>query len=137
MTTKFQKGKSGNPKGKPVGAKDKRTELRELLKPHSEKLIQKAVDLAMEGDQAALKMCLDRICPALKSQAPLITLPLTATDEAGRASEVFQAMIQGEVPPDTGRDIISSIAAILKAKEVSEIEKRVITLEQLVTGDYS
>ena len=46
----FKKGQSGNPAGKPKGAKDKRTELRELLKPHAEKLVKKAVDMALAGD---------------------------------------------------------------------------------------
>jgi hypothetical protein len=39
---RFQKGHSGNRAGKPKGAKDKRTELRALLQPHAEALVQKA-----------------------------------------------------------------------------------------------
>ncbi|CAJ0691643.1 hypothetical protein KXR69_16090 [Ralstonia holmesii] len=50
----FQKGQSGNPAGKPKGAKDKRTALRELLQPHAEQLVQKAVKLALDGDTTAL-----------------------------------------------------------------------------------
>ena len=64
---KFEKGKSGNPKGKPKGAKDKRTELRALLEPHAPALIQKAVDMALAGDTVALKLCLDRIIPSMRS----------------------------------------------------------------------
>ena len=63
----FQKGQSGNPSGRPKGTKDKRTELRELLQPHAPALIEKAVEMALEGDTTALKMCLDRIIPAMRS----------------------------------------------------------------------
>jgi len=63
----FQKGQSGNPSGRPKGAKDKRTELRELLQPHAPALIEKAVEMALDGDTTALKMCLDRIIPAMRS----------------------------------------------------------------------
>lgn len=63
----FQKGQSGNPEGRPKGTKDKRTELRELLQPHAPALVEKAVELALQGDTTALKMCLDRIIPVMRS----------------------------------------------------------------------
>ena len=50
---KYTKGKSGNPKGRPRGIRDKRVELRSLLEPHAAELVQKAVELAKDGDSAA------------------------------------------------------------------------------------
>jgi len=64
----FQKGQSGNPAGRPKGSRDKRTELRELLEPHAEELVLRAVNMALEGDITALKMCLDRLIPAYRSE---------------------------------------------------------------------
>jgi hypothetical protein len=66
---RFQKGQSGNPAGKPKGARDKRTELRALLHPHAEALVNKAVDLALAGDTTALRICVDRIIPPVRSDA--------------------------------------------------------------------
>lgn len=63
----FQRGKSGNPAGRPKGSKDKRTELRALLEPHAPALVQKAVEQALDGDTAALKLCLDRLIPPVRS----------------------------------------------------------------------
>lgn len=63
----FKKGQSGNPSGRPKGTKDKRTELRELLRPHAPVLVEKAVEMALDGDTTALKICLDRIIPAMRS----------------------------------------------------------------------
>ena len=57
---KFAKGQTGNPAGKPKGAKDKRTELRALLDPHKEALAAKGVELALGGDTTALRSCIDR-----------------------------------------------------------------------------
>src|SRR4051812_21410410 len=64
----FKKGRSGNPRGKPKGAKDKRTALRGLLQPHERELVQKAVDLALAGDTTALRMCMDRLMPPLRAR---------------------------------------------------------------------
>jgi len=65
---KFQPGESGNPSGRPKGSPDSRTVLRELLKPHAVELVQKAVDMALEGNVQALKLCLDRCIPPLRSE---------------------------------------------------------------------
>lgn len=63
----FVKGRSGNPLGRPVGSTDKRTALRELLEPHAENLVNKVVELALQGDVTAIKICLDRLIPTVKS----------------------------------------------------------------------
>jgi len=58
------KGQSGNPAGRPKGAKNKTTLAAEsLLKDHAEAITQKVIDLALQGDLLALKMCLDRLLP--------------------------------------------------------------------------
>jgi len=59
----YQKGHSGNPAGRPPGLPDKRTVLRELLAPHAEALVAKVVALALAGDTAALRICIDRLIP--------------------------------------------------------------------------
>lgn len=63
----FKPGQSGNPAGRPKGAKNRSTELRSLLEPHAPALVEKAVQMALEGDTVALKLCLDRIIPTMRS----------------------------------------------------------------------
>jgi len=60
----FKPGQSGNPRGKPKGARHKATlAALELLDGEAEALTRKAVDLALEGDTTALRLCLERIAP--------------------------------------------------------------------------
>ena len=63
--TKFKPGISGNPKGRPKGARDKRTELRSLLEPHAKDLVEKVVELAKGGDTTAIRLCLERLIPPI------------------------------------------------------------------------
>ena len=59
---RFQKGRSGNPAGKPKGARHRATLAAEaLLDGEAEELTRKAVELALAGDVIALRLCLDRI----------------------------------------------------------------------------
>ena len=57
----FQKGQSGNPAGKPKGARNKATlAVEALLDGEAEELTRKAIELAKAGDIPALRICLDR-----------------------------------------------------------------------------
>jgi len=62
----FQPGQSGNPNGRPKNIVDKRTELRRLLEPHANDLVNKLVELARAGEPTALKLCIERLLPRVK-----------------------------------------------------------------------
>jgi len=64
----YNKGQSGNPNGRPKGISDKRTELRELLKSHAKSLVETAIQRALEGDTAVLKLWLERLMAPLCSR---------------------------------------------------------------------
>ena len=66
---KLYKGmKSLNPNGRPKGSMNKFTALsRELMSTKGPEIVQKVVDLALEGDRTCLKMCMDRIIPTTKA----------------------------------------------------------------------
>jgi len=60
--------KSLNPNGRPKGSVNKYTALsRELMSNKGPEIVQKVIDLALEGDRTCLKMCMDRILPTTKS----------------------------------------------------------------------
>ena len=53
----FQKGQSGNPRGRPAGSRNNATLACEaLLEGQAEALTQKAVEMALAGDTVALKI---------------------------------------------------------------------------------
>ncbi len=59
----FQKGQSGNPAGKPRGCRSKAALLAEaLFDGEAEKIVRKAIELALGGDVTALRIVLDRSC---------------------------------------------------------------------------
>ena len=58
----FAKGNAINLAGKPKGPRHKTTlAIEALLEGEAEALTRKAVELALEGDVTALRLCLDRI----------------------------------------------------------------------------
>jgi len=131
MTTKFKPGKSGNPAGRKPGSKDKRTELRELLRPHAADLINKAVEMALAGDSAAMRICIDRIVPTLKSTSESVSaaLPIIGTlDE--QASAIFKFAASGDISTDNAAQLINMLSSQCRIKEVTDFETRLQALEK-------
>ena len=67
--SQFKPGQSGNPSGRPKGARNKSTVAAEaLLDGESEALTRRCIDLEMEGDPTALRLCLSRILPVKRER---------------------------------------------------------------------
>ena len=82
----FQKGQSGNPAGKPKGARHKTTLLAErLMQDDAERIVNAVITAACNGDMTAAKIILDRICPPRRSRP--FHLPAIERDEDSLAAK--------------------------------------------------
>jgi hypothetical protein len=128
----FARGKSGNPAGKPPGTLNKATlAAQTLLDGEAEALTRKAVDLALEGSMAALRLCLERICPPRKERPLAVKLPVIdgAAELPRLTSALLAAVGRGELEPGQAAALASLVAHHGKALELSELEKRISALE--------
>jgi Family of unknown function (DUF5681) len=72
----FEKGRSGNPAGRPRGARNKATLAAEaLFDSEAEALSRKAVELALGGSEGALRLCLDRIIAPRRERPIQLAVP--------------------------------------------------------------
>lgn len=126
----FKKGQSGNPKGKPKGAKDKRTALRELLKPHAPKLVKRAVDLALDGDTTALRMCLDRLVPPLPAESPAVEIKAKPDDLAKAGQAILGEAFAGKISPSVAQQLLRSLHTHIQVTKVEKVEKRLEAIEE-------
>ena len=103
----FAKGSSGNPHGRPPGARNKSTlAAQALLDARSEEIADRAITLALDGNALALKLCFERIVPRPREAAIAIDLPPVVTiDECNTAiATAIAAAAAGElsVAPSAG-----------------------------------
>jgi hypothetical protein len=129
----FAPGQSGNPAGRPKGARNKASlAIEALLEGEAEALSRKAVELALSGDTVALRLCLDRIAPPRKDRH--VTFDLPAIDSASNgvhaSSAVLAAVANGELTPSEASEIVRVIEAHVKTLEAAEFEERLAKLEK-------
>ena len=118
--------------GKPRGTRHKVTQaVLALLEGEGEALTRKAIEMALGGDGAALRLCLERLAPPRKDAPVQFTLPhmATARDAAQAAGAVLTAVAEGDLTPKEAVQIMSLIDAFRRLLEVSELEARIAALE--------
>jgi Family of unknown function (DUF5681) len=131
----FAKGQSGNPGGRPKGSRNATTiALETLLDGQATALTQKAVDLALAGDMAALRLCLDRILPPRKDSPVAFDLPemKTLNDAVPAMGALVKAVGQGDLTPTEAGELTKMVQAFAKIIETAELEERVRTPEETI-----
>ncbi len=125
IRVRWQKGVSGNPKGRPPGQRNKRTELRGLLEEKAPELVGKAIQLALSGDATALRLCLERVLPALRSTDIPAALPDLSGSLTDQGQAVLEALGSGDLEPEAASTIKGTLAAHARLVESDHLEKRV------------
>jgi len=128
----FTPGVSGNPDGRPRGARNRTTlAIEALLEGQAEALTQRAIAMALEGDGPALRLCLDRLAPARRDGPVSLALPpiRSAEDAVVASAAVLEAVAAGDVTPDEAGRVMALLTAHRAIVETGDLERRVAELE--------
>ncbi len=129
---RFAKGHSGNPAGKPRGARNRTTlAALALLEREAKALTRKAVELALKGDQTALKLCLERVLAPRRGRPVPIALPpiKSPADLDAVMAAIIAAASRGEISPGEAFELAQVVVTAIRAIETSDFERRLAELE--------
>jgi Family of unknown function (DUF5681) len=119
----FARGRSGNPRGRPVGSRNRRTlAAAVLLDGESEALTRKAVELALAGDPTALRLCIERILPPCRERAVRFELPPieNAHDVSVAMNAVTAALARGVITPGEAERIANVVETFARAIDTTK-----------------
>ena len=136
QTGRFQKGKSGNPAGKPRGARNRTTlAMEELLDGEADAIVRKAIERAKEGDGVALRMCLERIVPPRKDRPVYFSLPpiKTAADALTATGALVSAVANGDLTPTEAAELSKLVDGFVRSLEAIDLADRIAKLERALT----
>jgi hypothetical protein len=129
----FQKGKSGNPNGKPKGTRHRITVLAEkLMQDDAKDIVRAVLEAAKGGDMTAARLILERIAPVRKGRPVYFDLPpaQTAADIAAAMAALTTAMASGDLTPDEAATVASVLEIRRQSLETGEHELRLRAVEE-------
>src|ERR1700683_2036855 len=129
----FRKGASGNPGGRPAGARNKALLAMEaLLDGEAEAITRVAVDKAKEGEPTALRLCLERILPPRKDRPVSFSLPElgTVTDAPAATAAIVAAGASADITVTEGSELAKRVDIFVRSVEASDLDKRLRAIEE-------
>src|SRR3712207_3016964 len=107
------------------------TTLFRSLDGEADALARKAIELALDGDTVALRLCLERIAPARKERPSPFTLPelKSAADAVTASAALVQAVAAGELTTGQAAELGKLVESFVKAIEVADVVERLERLE--------
>lgn len=129
----FTPGRSGNPAGRPKGARNHTTRAVEaLLEGESEALTRKAIELALDRDGPALRLCLDRLIPVRRGRPITFMLPpIEKPADLTRATHaLMQGVAAGEITPSEAAELSKLVDAQVNAIKSADLAERLARIEE-------
>lgn len=129
---RFRPGQSGNPAGRPKGARHVALRAVETIgEENAEALMRRAVELALDGDVQALRILLDRLYPVRRGRPVNFDLGelRTADDAAAAASSVLREVAAGRMTPEEGGAVAALLQAHREAVLMRDADARLRALE--------
>lgn len=122
-------GPSPNPRGRLPG-RTATQKVQAALNDGSLEVTEVVLEAAKAGDMQAAGMVLARVSPSLRSQSQTVQFEFDPSLPIARQIEaVLAAVAAGQVAPDVGQTIISSIGTLSSVRKDEELEQRIIQLE--------
>jgi len=143
----FEKGRSGNPAGRRPGSRNKATiAAAALLAGEAEALTRKAVEMALDGDPTAMRLCMERVLPPCRERTVEFKLPAiegihtgetsgpSAHDVARAMDAVTSALAQGEITPGEAETIAGVVDTFVRAIETTKKNGSRLNLLEILTA---
>jgi hypothetical protein len=134
----FQIGQSGNPAGRPRGARNRRTlALESIMEGESEVITRKVVEMAKGGHMTAIRLIIDRLAPVQKDRPVDFELPPlnTPADAVAASAAIVAAVAAGDLTPLEAAQLSKVVDAYVQALEAHVFEQQLAKLEMYDQGN--
>lgn len=119
--------------GRPRGARNRTTlAVEQMLDGEAEALTRKVIEMALDGDGPAMKLCLDRLLSPRRDRSITFALPIieSAADLPRATEAMLRAVASGEITPSEAAELSRLVDAHVNAIKTADLAERLIHLEE-------
>ncbi len=125
-------------RGRPKGSRNKISKIMDgLLEKHGESIMRKCIIRAMEGDRAALRLCIERLSPLRRGG--FLNIPFTGAGTLpaidASSETLLRAVMRGKLTPTEGETITNILESRRKVIEMKELQARIEQLAARISED--
>jgi hypothetical protein len=124
----FTKGQSGNPAGRPPGARNRKTLIADaVFEANAERIAAYAIERALMGDNAALRLCIGVLLPRATERPVPFPLPaITGAQDVERAAVGITAAVgTGDLTPREALELLRVVDRSMKIIEAARAVQQV------------
>lgn len=116
--------------GRPVGP-SRAERVAAYVEPHIQKVLDKAIDLALQGDPHSMKLVLERFSPLARADDERVSVPAfsAAPTLEGKSAAVMAAIAAGEVSAAAGTRLLQALETHVRVVTAGDVESRLAALE--------
>jgi len=125
------------PAGRPRGTVSRAAVFTQnMLSDHAESIATKIIELAEQGDMGALRVCMDRLVPAIKHQPVAVELPPIGkpADAVEAAASIVAAVAAGDVSATEAAQLAKVVDVYVRAVDSKGFDERLTKLENEIRG---
>lgn len=131
--TRFKKGVSGNPAGRPPGSSNR--SLR-ILRDAAEEILPSLIERAKDGDPEAQKLILDRGIPRLRTVSVPEELPLPNGTLTDQAKALVALVANGDLSTTVAAEIAGLLTTAARVEEVDQLRDELKALRTILEGRH-
>jgi len=120
-------------RGRPPGSRNKVARIcQETLEKHAEVVTKKCLQMAVQGNPTAMRLCMDRLMPAHRHRTVKFKVPAlkTMADMEAASQSVVTDVARGQLTPAEGQTVFLILEGRRRVIETQELESRVRALEE-------
>ena len=129
---KFEKGESGNRKGRKIGSRPRALALLdEIGQGAAADVVRSVVERAKNGDAQMASLLLARCWPPRRGRPIRFEMPqlITPSDVVAAIAAITEQVSSGQLSPEEGEAICGMIEGFRQALETQALEARIAALE--------